>query len=66
MPAAERAQSIGFMPQHFEPHWDLALEELLGMRLTPPRGQAAGMGPTVDAVIAHHQLDAFRGRRCSG
>jgi len=65
VPAAERAQSIGFMPQHFEPHWDLVLEELLCMRLTPPRGQAAGTWPTVDEVIARHQLDVFRGRRWS-
>lgn len=65
VPVAERAQSIGFMPQHFEPHWDLMLEELLGMRLTPPRGQAASTWPTVDEVIARHQLDAFRGRRWS-
>ena len=66
VPAAERVQSIGFMPQHFEPHWDLVLEELLGMRLTPPRGQAVrNQLPTVDEVIARNQLEAFRGRRWS-
>jgi iron complex transport system ATP-binding protein len=27
--AAERAQTIGFLPQHFEPHWDLGVAELL-------------------------------------
>ena len=65
VPPAERAQSIGFMPQHFEPHWDLVLEELLGMRLTPPRGQTTSRWPTIDEVIARHQLEAFRGRRWS-
>ena len=29
LPAAERAQEIGFLPQHFEPHWDLSVAELL-------------------------------------
>jgi iron complex transport system ATP-binding protein len=29
LPAAERAQEIGFLPQHFEPHWDLSVVELL-------------------------------------
>ncbi|WP_219220674.1 ABC transporter ATP-binding protein [Variovorax boronicumulans] len=66
VPAAERAQAIGFMPQHFEPHWDLVLEELLGMRLTPPRGKAVkNKWPTVEEVIARNQLQAFRGRRWS-
>jgi len=65
VPPAERAQSIGFMPQHFEPHWDLVLEELLGMRLTPPRRVAVPNWPSVEVVIARHQLDAFRGRRWS-
>lgn len=65
VPAAARAQSIGFMPQHFEPHWDLGLEELLGMRLTPPRGQGTPGWPSVEEVITRHQLGAFRGRRWS-
>ena len=29
LPAAERAREIGFLPQHFEPHWDLSVVELL-------------------------------------
>ena len=29
LPAAERAQEIGYLPQHFEPHWDLSVVELL-------------------------------------
>jgi len=29
LPAAERAQAIGYLPQHFGPHWDLSVAELL-------------------------------------
>jgi len=29
LPAAQRVQEIGFLPQHFEPHWDLSVAELL-------------------------------------
>jgi iron complex transport system ATP-binding protein len=29
MPSAVRARAIGFLPQHFEPHWDLSVEQLL-------------------------------------
>jgi iron complex transport system ATP-binding protein len=29
LPAAVRARTIGFMPQYFEPHWDLSVAQLL-------------------------------------
>lgn len=29
LPAAVRARTIGFLPQHFEPHWDLSVAQLL-------------------------------------
>lgn len=32
----ERAQRIGYMPQRFEPHWDVTLEDLVGMRVPGP------------------------------
>lgn len=30
-PAAERAKRIGYLPQHFGPHWDFTAEEILAM-----------------------------------
>ncbi len=59
VPIAARAQTIGFMPQRFEPHWDLTLSELLGMRL------ATTKAVTVDEVITREGLGAFRHRRWS-
>lgn len=59
VPVAERARSIGFMPQHFEPHWDLTLTELLGMRLT------GSQATTVEQVIEREGLAEFRHRRWS-
>ena len=35
--AAVRARTIGFLPQHFEPHWDLSVAQLL--RLGAERGE---------------------------
>ncbi|MFZ4287734.1 ABC transporter ATP-binding protein [Variovorax sp. HJSM1_2] len=59
VPVAERAHSIGFMPQHFEPHWDLTLTELLGMRLTGSRTS------TAEQVMEREGLAEFRHRRWS-
>lgn len=59
VPVAERARSIGFMPQHFEPHWDLTLAELLGMRLT------GSQTTTAEQVIEREGLAEFRHRRWS-
>ena len=56
---AQRARAMGFMPQRFEPHWDLTLAELLSMRLT--RAQTV----TVDQVIAREDLAEFQHRRWS-
>jgi iron complex transport system ATP-binding protein len=44
LPAAERARTIGFLPQHFEPHWDLSVVELLEI------GAARAHGLPVDAL----------------
>ena len=33
LPYAARARSIGFVPQHFDPHWDLSVAELVRQRL---------------------------------
>jgi iron complex transport system ATP-binding protein len=56
LPVAERARAIGFMPQRFEPHWDLTPQELLGLR--PAQVPA-------DEVLAREGLGALRDRRWS-
>ncbi|KQP43711.1 ABC transporter ATP-binding protein [Pseudorhodoferax sp. Leaf274] len=60
LPVARRAQAVGYMPQHFEPHWDVRVDELVAMRLD---GQAAAL----DAAAVLHQagLAAFAARRWS-
>ena len=42
LPAAERAQAIGFLPQHFEPHWDLSVGRASGDRCRPGAQPAGG------------------------
>ncbi len=65
VPVAERARAIGFMPQRFEPYWDLTLDELLGMRLAQQHRVAGAVAVGVDEVIAREGVDAFRRRRWS-
>ncbi|MET1114833.1 MAG: ABC transporter ATP-binding protein [Comamonas sp.] len=49
-----RAQRIGYMPQRFEPHWDVTLQELVRMRV-----------PDAAPVLAHSGLHALAQRRWS-
>jgi ABC-type cobalamin/Fe3+-siderophores transport system ATPase subunit len=59
---AERARSIGFVPQHFEPHWDLTVFDLV--RLGAERiGRVADNA--VEQIIARFELAEFRKRRWS-
>ena len=60
--AAERARAIGYVPQHFEPHWDLLVADLV--RLGAER---AGRAPDalIESVMATFELGAFRERRWS-
>jgi iron complex transport system ATP-binding protein len=59
---AERARSIGFLPQHFEPHWDLTVFDLV--RLGAERtGRVADS--TIDSLIERFELGEFRKRRWS-
>jgi iron complex transport system ATP-binding protein len=44
LPGAERARTVGFLPQHFEPHWDLSVTELVRL------GAERSGQPTGDAV----------------
>ena len=62
LPAAERAQEIGFLPQHFEPHWDLSVLELLDV------GAGRARSLPVDALektVAAFELGGFERRRWS-
>jgi len=42
--SASRARTIGFLPQYFDPHWDLTVQELVRL------GAERSDHPTVDAV----------------
>ena len=62
LPAAERAQSIGFLPQHFEPHWDLGVAELLEIGASRAKRLPASALERVNAVF---ELDGLGHRRWS-
>ena len=60
--ASVRARSIGFLPQHFEPHWDLGVAELLEI------GAGRAEGLPVDALekaTAAFELGGLEKRRWS-
>jgi ABC-type cobalamin/Fe3+-siderophores transport system ATPase subunit len=62
LPGAERARTIGFLPQHFEPHWDLGVAELV--RLGAERsGEPAG--DAVQRVSRAFELAGLERRRWS-
>jgi iron complex transport system ATP-binding protein len=57
-----RAEMIGYVPQHFEPHWDLAVADLvdLGARRAPHLPAGA-----IINTIATYELDELSRRRWS-
>ena len=62
LPGAARAQAIGFMPQHFEPHWDLSVAELVKL--------GAGRSPrlpadALDRASRTFELQDLQARRWS-
>ena len=59
---ATRAHSIGFVPQHFDPHWDLSVAELV--RLGAERGERVTQD-AVDAAMARFELAELGARRWS-
>ena len=60
MPVARRAQAMGYMPQHFAPHWDLRVDELVAMRL-----QGQQVARDAGAVLQQAGLAAFAARHWS-
>ena len=57
-----RAQAIGYLPQHFEPHWDLTVADLV--RLGAERAERLPES-AIEAAMATFELAAFRERRWS-
>ena len=58
---AERARDLGYLPQRFEPHWDLSVAELMRVRLA----QAPWLNPDPLDCLAAAGLAAFGARRWS-
>jgi iron complex transport system ATP-binding protein len=59
---AARARKIGYLPQYFEPHWDLTVADLV--RLGAERADRLTKG-VVEEITATFELAALRGRRWS-
>lgn len=59
---AARAHALGFVPQHFDPHWDLSVGELV--QLGAERGEHVAQ-EAVDKTIAAFELAELGHRRWS-
>lgn len=59
---AARAHALGFVPQHFDPHWDLSVGELV--QLGAERGERVPQ-EVVDKVTADFELTGLGHRRWS-
>jgi len=62
LPAAERAQAIGYLPQHFGPHWDLSVAELLEVGAGRARSLPAD---ALEKATAAFELGGLERRRWS-
>ena len=60
--AAVRARAIGFLPQYFEPHWDLSVAQLL--QLGAERGERLPADALERAIVAF-ELAGLESRRWS-
>lgn len=60
-PRRERAALIGHLPQHFEPHWDYRVDELLRLGLD----RAGPKAPTLATLAGHFGLEAILRRHWS-
>lgn len=59
---AARARALGFVPQHFDPHWDLSVEELV--RMGAERGERIPQ-EAVDRTVTTYELERLQRRRWS-
>jgi iron complex transport system ATP-binding protein len=62
LPGRARSQQIAYLPQSFEPHWDLRVLDFV--RLGAERGVQPGAA-TIDGAIETFELAAIRDRRWS-
>lgn len=62
LPRGVRARMIGFLPQHFEPHWDLAVGDLV--RLGAARNPELAVD-AVSSILARFELGGLERRRWS-
>lgn len=62
VPHAARARALGFVPQYFDPHWDLSVEELI--RMGAERGERIPQ-EAVDRMIVDFELERLGRRRWS-
>jgi iron complex transport system ATP-binding protein len=64
---AARASTIGFLPQHFEPHWDLSVAELVRLGAERSGGRYANRLPAdaVERAFSTFELADLRARRWS-
>ena len=60
-PGPERARRLGYLPQHFVPHWDYTVAELLRLGL-----ERAGVARDPHPLAEQHGLATLLGRRWSG
>ncbi len=59
---AQRAGKVGYLPQHFEPHWDLSVAELVRLGADRSARLAAG---AIKAVMEKFELTQLGRRRWS-
>ncbi|MBV8924796.1 MAG: ABC transporter ATP-binding protein [Bradyrhizobium sp.] len=59
---AARARAIGYLPQQFQPYWDLSVADLV--RLGAERGQKKS-GGDIDSIVAGFELTNMSKRRWS-
>jgi iron complex transport system ATP-binding protein len=62
LPKSVRARTIGFLPQHFEPHWDLCVGDLV--RLGAQRTDDLVVG-AIERTLARFELESLERRRWS-
>ncbi|MBI1649112.1 ABC transporter ATP-binding protein [Hyphomicrobium sulfonivorans] len=60
MTAAGRASVIGYVPQHFNPHWDIQVTDL--MQISLERSRASVQRGTLDAALRTHDIEPLRDR----